>query len=177
MKTQFCWIFCLIIYAQVWGYSLAKWRILSFFFHLTCHSRTSTGADNTIRPMVASDGPTWGAADNGGTDLKIVSSCLVASAHHPFAALLLILGLLLAIALTWLLLVGVGVEVCYLYDHENRTGLFFSLIKWLQWNRLNCSNAKIWAVIEEEFQGRPLNFSKLKFKYYQIIKCHNCVNS
>lgn len=47
--------------------------------------------------MVASDGPTWGAADNGGTDLKSVSSCLVACAHHSSAALLIIAALLLTI--------------------------------------------------------------------------------
>lgn len=156
MKNEYYWIFCSDYLHS--GVSLPSCKMMDIilFFHLTCHSRTNTGADNTIRPMVASDGPTWGAADNGGTDLKSVSSCLVASAHHSFTALLIILGLLLSIIeyiSTW-----TGKQNRTLSECKKH---FFTLMKWV------IKLSELFPHKNGSGNKRRVGktFNKLKFKY------------
>lgn len=73
---------------------------------------------------MASDAPTRGAADNGGTDLKTVSSCLVASPHPSFACFILKIRVVIISDATSIAVVSKEwAPVCYLQKHGNRTGL------------------------------------------------------
>lgn len=95
---------------------------------------------------MASDGPTWGAADDGGADLKTVSSCLVASAHH-----------------------AVLLNIRILISNNIHVAVFSGFIKIINETILTK------PPMRKEFQGGHQTWTN-KLKYFQMAKSDECVH-